>query len=152
MFNLSNKSKEKLVGVKPDLIKIVHRAIQTTTVDFGVSEGLRTLERQKKLVAEGKSRTLNSKHLSGDAVDLFAYVDGKISWKENHYFEIALAMQLAAIEYKIILGWGGIWDKSLNNLSNDLKNEVEKYRSRFKSKNLNKKPFFDGPHFELRVQ
>jgi peptidoglycan L-alanyl-D-glutamate endopeptidase CwlK len=119
-FSLSQKSKSKLVGVDPKLVKVVQRAIELTEVDFAVLEGLRDKERQAKLVAEGKSQTMNSKHLKGWAVDLGAYVNGTISWDKEHYFKIAKAMKQAASELKVTIRWGG----------------------EFKS-------FFDGPHFEL---
>jgi peptidoglycan L-alanyl-D-glutamate endopeptidase CwlK len=152
MYTLSQKSKKTLIGVKPNLVKVVEKAITITQVDFGVLEGVRTLELQKKYVAQGKSRTLDSKHLSGDAVDLVAYVNGKVSWEEDCYFAIAAAMQLAAIEYQVIVGWGGVWDTSLNKLSHNLDKEVKGYWTRFKAKNPKRVPFFDGPHFELRAQ
>lgn len=152
MAALSPKSEEKLIGVKPELVRVVKEAIKISLVDFGISEGLRSLERQKQLVSEGKSRTLASKHLSGDAVDLFAYVENKVSWEEKHYYVIARAMQVSAKKFATVVGWGAVWDISLNNLSSDLETEVKKYQARFKIKNPNKKPFFDGVHFELRAQ
>ena len=109
MFNLSKKSLDELVGVKPQLVSVVKRAIQLSKVDFGVIEGLRTLETQKRYVAQGKSQTLASKHLTGDAVDLMAYVDGKPSWELNLYDDIADAMKQAAIELGVPVTWGAAW-------------------------------------------
>ena len=79
-FKLGVRSRERLQGVHPDLVRVVELAIQLTPVDFTVLEGLRTLERQKALVAAGSSKTLNSRHLTGHAVDLGAWVDGRLDW------------------------------------------------------------------------
>jgi len=71
-FKLSQRSLDRLDGVKPQLVELVKRAIEITTIDFGVIEGLRSEERQKELVAKGASKTMKSKHLDGNAVDLMA--------------------------------------------------------------------------------
>ncbi len=72
-FRLSQRSLDRLSGVKPQLVAVVRRAIELTTVDFGVTEGLRTIETQRRYVDTGKSQTMDSRHLTGDAVDLVAY-------------------------------------------------------------------------------
>lgn len=77
-FRLSSRSLARLDGVHPDLIRVVKRAIQITPVDFGITEGLRTKERQKELVAKGASRTLKSRHLTGHAVDVVAYIGSEV--------------------------------------------------------------------------
>ena len=77
-FKLGPRSVARLKGVHPDLVKVVERAIQLTPVDFTVLEGLRSLERQKALVAAGASQTLKSRHLDGHAVDLGAWVDEQV--------------------------------------------------------------------------
>lgn len=79
-FRFSQRSEKNLAGVKPQLVAVVRRALALSDVDFGITEGLRTKERQKQLVAEGKSQTMNSRHLTGDAVDVVAYVGSTISW------------------------------------------------------------------------
>ena len=119
-YKLSQKSLNKLDGVDEDLVAVVKRAIELTEIDFGVTEGLRSLKRQKELYAQKVSQTLKSKHLIGRAVDLVAYVDGVISWDKQYYYTIALAMERAAIELNVDIRWGGDF-----------------------------KSFFDGPHFEL---
>ena len=119
-FVLSKRSRERMRGVHPALIGVVERAIALTPVDFMVTEGVRTLERQAQLVRAGGSRTLNSRHLSGHAVDLAALVDGAVRWDWPLYPRIAGAMKAAAAERGVALIWGGDW-KSLR----------------------------DGPHFEL---
>ena len=119
-FKLGPRSVARLKGVHPDLIKVVERAIQLTPVDFTVLEGLRSLERQKALMAAGASQTLKSRHLDGHAVDLGAWVDEQVDWSWPLYGKIAGAMKAAAAELKIPIEWGGDWTT-----------------------------FKDGPHFQL---
>ncbi len=119
-FVLSKRSLQRLEGVHPDLVKVVQRAIQLTPVDFTVLEGLRTLERQKQLVAAGASKTMNSRHLTGHAVDLGAYVAGEVRWDWPLYHQIAAAVKRAAAEVGVPIEWGGDW-----------------------------RTFKDGPHFQL---
>ncbi len=119
-MKLSQRSLDRLAGVDENLVAVVKRAIEITEVDFGVTEGVRTLERQTLLFNEGKSQTMKSKHLVGRAVDLVAYIDGKVSWEKQHYHTIASAMEQAATELNVKIRWGGSF-----------------------------KSFFDGPHFEL---
>lgn len=108
-YKLSNDSLEKLKGVHPDLVKVVKRAIELTTVDFKVGEGLRSLERQRQLVAQGASKTMNSRHLTGHAIDLYALKDGKVNWDMALYKKIAVAMLQAAQELGVDVEWGGNW-------------------------------------------
>lgn len=152
MFKLSQRSLSRLEGVDPRLILLAKEAIKITKVDFGVSEGLRTRERQQQFYKEGKTKTLNSKHITGQAIDLVAYVDGKVSWKIKHYYDIARAMQEICKQQNTPIIWGAIWDTPLNKLSFDLENEVNSYQTRFKRRNPNRRSFFDGPHFELRAK
>lgn len=108
-FRLSQRSLDRLDGVHDDLVKVVKRAIQLTKVDFAVLEGMRTLDRQTKLVAAGASWTYRSRHLTGHAVDLGAWIDGRIAWDWPPYYAIAGAMFEAAKELQISLEWGGDW-------------------------------------------
>ena len=119
-FSLSTKSKEKLEGVDIRLVRLVEQAIKETTVDFAVTEGLRTPERQQQLVNDGFSQTMKSKHLTGHAVDLAAIVDGKVNWEKKYYVSLSEIMKKVAEEQGIKIRWGGDF-----------------------------KTFFDGPHFEL---
>lgn len=111
-FKFSQRSEDRLKGVHPDLVKVVRRALQLSHVDFGITEGLRTPERQKQLVAEGKSQTLKSRHITGHAVDVYAYPTPAGSWDMTYYRQIADAFKAASIELKIPVEWGGDW-KSL---------------------------------------
>ena len=108
-FKLSQRSLGRLEGVKPELVDVVKRAIELTTVDFGVTEGVRTVERQKELVEKGASQTMKSKHITGDAVDLMAYIGGKGCWELNVYDEVADAMKAAAKELDVKIKWGAAW-------------------------------------------
>jgi len=149
MFKLSNSSLSKLNGVNPLLVNLIKDSIKITQVDFGVTYGLRTKELQAELVKAGKSRTMNSRHLTGHAVDLAAYIYNVLSWDTKYYYEIARAIRLVAIQHNTPVVWGGVWDKLLNELSEDLESEVKAYHDRYKVTNPKKKPLFDGPHFEL---
>ena len=95
-FKLSRRSLDKLEGVDDRLVAVVKHAITATKVDFGVIQGLRTLEQQKELYEKGASQTMKSKHLTGDAVDLMAYINGRGSWELQVYDEIADAMKEGA--------------------------------------------------------
>lgn len=120
MFMLGSRSVSRLKGVHPDLVAVVNRAIKLTEVDFAVLEGLRTHTRQIELVKAGASQTMNSRHLTGHAVDLGAYVGGAVRWDWPLYYKIAAAMKKAAAELGVPIEWGGDW-----------------------------KSFKDGPHFQL---
>lgn len=107
-------------GVHPELIEVVKLAIKKTSVDFGITCGVRTINEQKKLVSAGKSRTMRSRHITGHAVDVVAWVDGQVSWDMSHYELIADAFFEAGAELGVSVEWGGNW-----------------------------KSFKDGPHFQL---
>lgn len=109
MYRLGERSRKNLQGVHPDLVRVVEKAIQITKQDFVVIEGLRTEARQRELVAKGASRTMNSRHLSGHAVDIVPWVDGTISWDWKFYSEIRNAMVTAAAELGVEVEWGGNW-------------------------------------------
>lgn len=148
MFKLSQKSLDELKGVDPRLVAVVKRAIQITKVDFGVTEGLRSLATQKKFVAQGKSKTMNSKHLTGNAVDLVAYVDGKVSWELNLYDNIADAMKQAATELKLPLRWGAAWNvPDITKWNGTMEAAMMHYVDTRRKEG--KRPFIDGPHFEM---
>lgn len=145
-YRLSARSLSRLAGVNPDLARVVHRAITITPVDFTVLEGRRSIERQEKLVASGASQTMNSRHLSGHAVDLGAYIDGEVSWHWPHYFQIADAMREAAYAENVSIEWGGAWGRILNHCASaDAANDA--YADECRA--LGKRPFLDGPHYQL---
>jgi hypothetical protein len=122
MFKFSQKSINNLKGVKPQLVKVVERALQLSTVDFGVREGLRTVAQQREYVRTGVSQTMDSKHLTGDAVDLYPSVLPE-GWQN--------AMKKAGDELGVKLRFGINW-KNDPNLPIETK-------------------FIDSPHIELAV-
>ena len=147
-YKLSERSLKRLEGVDPDLVWVVKKAIEITSVDFGVSEGVRSLERQKELVAKGASKTLKSKHIEGKAVDLIAYIGNRISWEMSLYDNIADAMCAAAEELNVKLRWGAAWHiPDIVEYDGTMQDATDEYvRLRLSQ---SRKPFIDGPHFEL---
>ena len=111
-FRLSDRSLERLQGVHSQLIEVIEYAIRVSSVDFGIPKtgGVRDLETQRRLVAAGKSGTVRSRHLTGHAVDVFAFVDGKASWQPVHILKIHEAFEAAAKALDVPLRWGGDWD------------------------------------------
>lgn len=129
MFQLGSKSRKALDGVHPDLVRVVELAITLTEQDFSVIQGLRTKDQQQTLVAKGNSWTLNSRHLTGHAVDLAPY---PLDWNSRHKFhQIKDAMFKASTQLGIPVRWGGDWNR--NGSDND---EI-------------KRGTWDGGHFEL---
>lgn len=110
MYRFSRRSYDRLKGVRPELIAVAALALSETAVDFGISEGLRTLDQQKRLMGSGATQTLRSRHLSGHAIDVVAYVQGEIRWDWPLYGEIAGAMKHAARELGVPIEWGGDWE------------------------------------------
>jgi len=146
-FKLSERSLDRLKGVDQKLVDVVKRAIDLTEIDFGVTEGLRTLERQQELVEKGASQTLKSKHLGGRAVDLVAYIGSRVSWELAVYDDIAEAVRQAANELDVTIRWGAAWHKNLTDTkmsAEDLMNEYIDLR-----RSQSRRPFIDAPHFEL---
>ena len=146
-FKLSQRSLDRMKGVDERLVNVVKRAIEISEVDFVVTEGLRTKERQAELMKAGATRTMNSKHIVGKAVDLAAIVDGQVRWDFGLYYKIADAMIKAAKILNVNLTWGSVWDKSVFDIDNP-EQEVLNYSLRQKAKN--KSVFLDGPHWEIR--
>ena len=151
-FKLSANSMSKMTGIKNELHTIVCEAIRHTKVDFGVYYGLRTLAEQKELYEKGASQTMRSKHLTGDAVDLMAYVqvDGKsrASWELNLYDDIADAMKQAAKNNNVKLGWGAAWHiDDITEWEGSMEDAMNAYIDLRRSQN--RRPFLDAVHFQL---
>lgn len=106
---LNERSLKALTGVHPDLVKVVHRADALTTLEFIITEGLRTKERQRELFAKGLSKTLNSRHITGHAVDFAPILYGTVSWKTPAFLPIAAAFKQASTELRIPIVSGGDW-------------------------------------------
>jgi peptidoglycan L-alanyl-D-glutamate endopeptidase CwlK len=119
-YKFGKSSVDNMRGVYPPLIGICYRALSLSPHDFGITEGLRTEERQRKLLADGKSTTMKSYHLRGAAVDFAVFIDGKITWEAAYYKTVSAAFKTAALEYGLTITWGGDWES-----------------------------FFDGPHIQI---
>ena len=147
-FNLSQKSLDRLDGVNDDMVRVVKKAIELTKIDFGVICGLRTVEEQEELVAKGASQTMKSKHIDGLAVDLMAYLGGRASWELNLYDDIADAMKEAAKLENVGVRWGAAWQ--IDNMA-DWDGTMEEAMNAYIDlrRSQGRRPFIDGPHFEL---
>ena len=108
---LNARSLKNLEGVHQDLVLVVHRAAEITDIDFIVTEGLRTLEKQKLLFEKGASKTMKSRHLTGHAIDLAAVIDGEVRWDFPLYDRLADTMKEAAQIEGVAIEWGGDWLK-----------------------------------------
>lgn len=147
-YVLSKRSLNKLKGVHPDLVRVVKRALELSEIDFSITCGLRTKDEQVILVREGKSRTMNSKHLVQEdgyshAVDLVPY---PVNWKLEFFYPIMEAMRKASTELDIRVRWGGSWDTITNSLETPQK-LIESYSER--RRRVGNRVFIDAPHFEL---
>ena len=117
---LGQRSLSRLEGVHPDLVRVVKKAAALSDLDFTVLEGIRSVERQKQLVSQGASKTMNSRHITGHAVDLAPMIAGEVRWDWPLYHKLAKIVKAAAADEKVPLQWGGDW-----------------------------RAFKDGPHWEL---
>ncbi len=149
-YSLGKRSRAELTGVDPDLVRTVERAIEITSVDFTVHDGIRTVAEQKRYVAEGVSWTMRSKHLEGRAVDLVPWINGKPRWEWPPIYRIAAAMHQASAELGVTLRWGGVWDRNLGDLAGTpagLEEAVADYVARRRA--AGKRASIDGPHYEI---
>ena len=153
MFKLSSRSLEKLEGVNPLLVDTVKEAIKLSSVDFGVIYGVRSLAEQEKLYKSGRSQTMKSKHLIQDdktshAVDLMAYDGSNPSWDIVMYDDIADAMKAAAKETGAKIRWGAAWNiDSITDWDRPMEDAMNNYID--VRRKQGRRPFIDGPHFEL---
>ena len=119
-------------------------------MDFAVTEGLRTLERQKDLKARGLSQTLKSRHLTGHAVDVWPYQDGQACKKKrlaDEHILVAEAFREASLQHTIDIVWGAAWGRTLADCDSAL-SAHETYVSERRSQG--RTPFIDGVHFEIK--
>lgn len=146
-FKLGKRSLEELEGVHSDLVTVVKKAIKITVQDFSVHDGIRTLDEQKRLYERGASQILDSRHITGHAVDLVPYINGKLRWEWIPIYSIAEAVRMAAKEKGIPIRWGGSWDSVLTESDESPEDLVADYVAR--RRKAGKRIFIDGPHFEL---
>ena len=149
MAKFSKKSKEKMKGVHPDLVKVLELAITYTKQDFSITEGVRTKQQQAIYVQTGKSQTMNSKHLVqrdgySHAVDVIPF---PVSWDLEKFYVIADAVEKAAEQLNVKIRWGGAWTTFVNGVDDNEKEMVQKYSAN--RRKLKQQAFIDAPHFEL---
>lgn len=151
LFHLSETSQGKLWQLEPKLVQCVRRAITESSVDFGVFEGMRTRERQAELYRQGVSRTLDSYHLTGHAVDLVPFIGGRLQWQAPACCQVAIAMREAAIQFGADITWGATWDRKLVDLDPvNMQREVDYYVGRYRAKHgPDAHPLIDYPHFQI---
>ena len=139
-FKWGPRSLTNMYGIHPDLRTVMNHALSVSTVDMSVIEGLRSEERQRKLVAQGKSQTMKSRHLTGHAVDVVPWVNGQITWDWDFYYPMADAIMKAAKSTNIPIRWGGNWHvKDIRSWDGTAEELAKDYPGSFS----------DGPHFEL---
>lgn len=152
MFSLNERSTNNLHSVHPSLVAVAVEAARLSTVPFVVIEGARSIQRQKQLVREGKSKTLRSKHLVqpdgyAHAFDAAPEINGDIVWDTIPIRKVADAMRSAAVRLNILITWGSVWDRYLNDLGSGvdgLNKSVREYCARHPGPD-----FIDGPHFQI---
>ena len=150
MYKLSKRSLDRLNGVDERLEAVVRHAITATKIDFGVICGMRTLEEQRALVEKGASQNMKSKHLDGHAVDLMAYIGSRGSWELNLYDELGDAMAEGARAVDVPIRWGAAWTiPNIAQFDGTMEDAMNSYIDERRSQN--RRPFIDGPHFELMV-
>lgn len=147
-YYLGSHSLTELEGVHKNLYLLCQDGIKYTKQDFMVFDGVRTKEEQQELVDKGASKTLHSKHLTGEAVDLVPWIAHKARWELDGCIAIAQTIWCLARLYDIPLRWGGVWDRRFLDLNpTNLHQEIDDYIVR--RRELNKKAFIDAVHYEL---
>ena len=147
-FYLSPRSIKRLEGVDSKLVEVVQYAITVSKIDFAVTEGVRTMQRQRELLKQGATQTLKSKHLDGRAVDLMAYIGTRPSWELNLYDDIADAVKEAAIKVGVPIRWGGAWTvPDITKWTGTMQAAQDSYIDLRRKQG--QRVFLDGPHFEL---
>jgi len=144
---ISARCELRLAGVHEDLVRVVRNAAEGGA-RFRVTEGLRTPERQSELVAKGASQTMNSRHLTGHAVDLAPIVGTDISWTWTHFFPLADAIAHAARAEGVPIIWGGAWGRTVQDWPQGGAKQAQAVYVAEK-RAAGRRPFLDGPHFEL---
>jgi peptidoglycan L-alanyl-D-glutamate endopeptidase CwlK len=147
-YVLDVASRYRLTGVHGDLVRLAHAAVARSPVAFAISEGLRSRARQQALVEAGTSLTLNSRHLTGHAVDVVALVGGRPRWDFLLYRQIAEAFRDAGDALGIGVEWGACWQPI--NGREDLAALVAEYVAGCRAAGA--APLIDGPHFQLPWQ
>ena len=145
-MTLSSRCELRLAGVHPDLVRVTRRAAAGGAL-FRVVEGMRTVERQRQLFESGATKTMDSRHLTGHAVDV-APLDGEgnVSWAWSLFFPLADAFRAASIAEGVPVVWGGAWGQLMGDYASAKAGQAV-YVARMREQG--REPFLDGPHFEL---
>ena len=147
-YTFSKKSLKKLEGVDDKLVGLAEMAISVSDVDFGITEGLRSKERQQMLYDTKRSQTLNSKHIVGRAIDVVAWIGKEPCWELAVYDDIADAFAMASRAHNVPLKWGCAWTVSdIGTWNGTMEMAMNSYIDIRRSQD--RRPFLDGPHFEL---
>lgn len=146
VFKFSKRSEDRLEEVHPDIAKVIRRTLEITPVDFSVIEGKRSVERQTELVNAGASQTMDSRHITGHAIDIAPYIGGRISWDWPPFYILAEHVKMASEQLDISVRWGGCW-MLLSDMEESPEEEVAMYVNRKLAQG--RVPFSDGPHYEL---
>ena len=139
-------------GVHLSLVEVVHKALQKSSIDFGVTQGVRDLETQKKLMAAGRSQTLKSLHLPQDdgfshALMSSVILTGRYAGNCRVYDRIADAFKAASEDVGLTLEVGCAWHTHLTNNSKSALELREDYVALRLSQQ--RKFFLDGPHYQI---
>ena len=126
MPKFHQRSLANLDAVHPDLKRVMLEAIENAPFDFGITEGLRTKERQQQLFNEGKSQTLNSRHLTGNAVDIVIFIDNKVTWDLKYYKVLSEHIKAVAKLNDVPIVWGGDWKSFVDAVHFELDRKVYK--------------------------
>ena len=126
MPKFHQRSLANLDTVHPDLKRVMLEAIENAPFDFGITEGLRTKERQQQLFNEVKSQTLNSRHLTGNAVDIVIFIDNKVTWDLKYYKVLSEHIKAVAKLNDVPIVWGGDWKSFVDAVHFELDRKVYK--------------------------
>lgn len=126
MPKFHQRSLANLDTVHHDLKRVMLEAIENAPFDFGITEGLRTKERQQQLFNEGKSQTLNSRHLTGNAVDIVIFIDNKVTWDLKYYKVLSEHIKAVAKLNDVPIVWGGDWKSFVDAVHFELDRKVYK--------------------------
>jgi len=113
MFQFGHNSLKNLKTCHPEIIVLMKEALFYSPIDFGISCGYRTTEEQQRLFKNGKTKcdgiikVGNHQNFPSDAVDIYAYVNSKLSYDPNHLCVIAGVVLSVAKELKLNIRWGG---------------------------------------------
>lgn len=109
-FKLSNRSESNLKGVDERLERVIRRALEISSADFAVIEGLRTIEKQQENVRKGVSKTMDSRHLTGHAVDILpSAIKPGMDWELKYFMPVLTAIKQAGDELGVPLRFGINW-------------------------------------------